>query len=326
MFDIKSFYEAADVNDAVRALREDKDAILISGGTDVLIKLREGKGAGAALVSIHNIRELKEIGMDSCGDITVGAGASFSDVTNNEIIKKYINILGEAADTVGGPQIRNVGTVGGNVCNGATSADTASVLWSMDADVMLCGSDGRREVPICEFYEGPGKTVRKHDEVCTGFKIRRSEYEDFSGHYIKFGKRNAMEIATLGCVARVKLSEDKKFIEEARLAFGVAGPTPVRCRKAEEALRGMSISDPEIYERFAEAGLTEVDPRSSWRASKEFRLQLISELSKRALREALLKSGAAPCTVADIPYGPEGSTGICEEPAKAATGGGEISA
>lgn len=302
MFDIRSFYEAKSVEDAVRALSEDERAIIISGGTDVLIRLREGKDAGASLVSIHNIPELKEIREDENGTVTIGAGASFSDITNNPIVKKNINVLGEAADTVGGPQIRNMGTIGGNICNGATSADTASTLWSFNATVVLCGKDGVREIPVTEFYEGPGRTVRKHDEVCTAFKIEKKEYDGFEGHYIKYGKRSAMEIATLGCVVRVKLSADKKKIEDIRLAFGVAGPTPVRCRKAEEVVKGMDISDTSIYEKLSETALTEVNPRSSWRASKEFRLQLISELSKRALREAILKSGVPESEVAKIRY------------------------
>lgn len=302
MFDIRSFYEAKSVEDAVRALSEDEKALIISGGTDVLIRLREGKEAGASLVSIHNIPELKEISMDENGSLIIGAGASFSDITNNPLVKRYVNVLGEAADTVGGPQIRNMGTIGGNICNGATSADTASTLWSFNATVMLRGKNGVREIPVTEFYEGPGRTVRKHDEICTAFRVDKEEYEGFTGHYIKYGKRNAMEIATLGCVVRVKLSEDKKTIEDIRLAFGVAGPTPLRCRRTEEALRGMEISDASIYERISETALTEVNPRSSWRASKEFRLQLISELSKRALREAILKSGVPESEVAEIRY------------------------
>ena len=108
---------------------------------------------------------------------------------------------------------------------------------------------------------------------------------------MKYGKRKAMEIATLGCAVRVKLSEDKKRIEDVRLGYGVAGPTPLRCRKAEEALKGCEVTDSEAILEFGRDALTEVNPRSSWRASKEFRLQLIEELSKRALVEAIKIAG-----------------------------------
>ena len=100
-----------------------------------------------------------------------------------------------------------------------------------------------------------------------------------------------MEIATLGCAVRVKLSEDKRVIEDVRLGYGVAGPTPLRCRKAEEILKGAGVDDKEALEQFAKTALTEVNPRSSWRASREFRLQLIEELAKRALTESIRRAG-----------------------------------
>ena len=95
----------------------------------------------------------------------------------------------------------------------------------------------------------------------------------------------------MGCAVRVKLSEDGKTIQEARLAYGVAAPTPIRCRKAEEAVRGSLVSDPDLYDRFGAEALTEVNPRTSWRASREFRLQLIKELAKRALKESIRLAG-----------------------------------
>lgn len=291
MFDIHSFYEAKDVADAVQALVREPLAEVISGGTDVLIRVREGKDAGRALVSIHNIKELKGVKMMENGDLWIGAATSFSHITNDPLIQKYVPMLGEAVDTVGGPQIRNTGTLGGNICNGATSADSASTMWTLEAKVVLEGPEGERIVPVCEFYTGPGRTVRDRCEVCKGFIIPKESFEGWNGHYIKYGKRKAMEIATLGCAVRVKLSEDKTVIQDVRLGYGVAGPTPLRCRKAEELLKGAKVGDLAAAEAFAKEALTEVNPRSSWRASKEFRLQLIEELAKRGLAEAVKKAG-----------------------------------
>ena len=104
MFDIKSFYEASSVEDAVRALSADPDSEVISGGTDVLIRVREGKDAGKGLVSIHNIPELKGIEMEENGTILIRPATSFSHITNDPIIKKHLNMLGEAVDQVGGPR------------------------------------------------------------------------------------------------------------------------------------------------------------------------------------------------------------------------------
>ncbi|MBT9778266.1 xanthine dehydrogenase FAD-binding subunit XdhB [Clostridium sp. MCC353] len=291
MFDIKSFYDAKSVKEAIEYLERDPDAQIISGGTDVLIRVREGKDAGKSVVSIHNIEELKGVKLLENGDLWIGAGTSFSHITNDPLIQKYIPMLGEAVDQVGGPQIRNTGTIGGNICNGATSADSASTMWTLDALAVLEGPNGERTVPVCGFYTGPGRTVRDRCEVCKYFIIAKENYEGWAGHYIKYGKRKAMEIATLGCAVRVKLSEDKKRIEDVRLGYGVAGPTPLRCKKAEEGLKGREVTDIEAMEEFGKTALTEVNPRSSWRASKEFRLQLIEELSKRALKEAVKKAG-----------------------------------
>jgi len=291
MYDIKNYTEAKSVEEAIDALSKDTDSEIISGGTDVLIRMRSGKDAGKSLVSIHEIPELKGVRMDEDGTILIGPATSFSRLTNDPLIRANINMLGEAVDTVGGPQVRNSGTIGGNICNGATSADSAATMQTLNAVVVLQGPDGVREVPVSEFYTGPGKTVRHQNEVCTVFKIKKEDYEGWQGCYMKYGKRKSMEIATLGCAVRVKLSGDKKTIADVRLGYGVAAPTPIRCRKAEDAVRGKAVSDQSIFDIFADTALTEVNPRSSWRASKEFRIQLIHELAKRALKEAIRRSG-----------------------------------
>lgn len=290
MYDIGKFYQAKDIDDAIRALSEDPEAIVISGGSDVLIKIREGKLAGCSLVSIHGIKELEGVKREDDGTIVIGPATTFSHVTNNEIIQKYIPILGDAVDQAGGPQLRNIGTVGGNVCNGVTSADSASSFLTLDAVLVLKGPKGVREVALQDFYTGPGRTVREHDEVLTEIKIKKESYENFGGHYIKYGKRNAMEIATLGCACTVKLSADKRHIDVMHLAYGVAAPTPIRCFQVEEKVKGMEIA-PQLYETVGKGALEEVNPRSSWRASKEFRLQLVEEMAKRALRQAIINAG-----------------------------------
>ena len=290
MYDIGKFYQAADVEDAVRALVEDPEAGVISGGSDVLIKIREGKLAGCSLVSIHGIKELEGIRMEEDGTIVIGPATTFSHITNNDIIQKHIPMLGDAVDMAGGPQLRNIGTIGGNVCNGVTSADSASSLCCLAADLVLKGPDGVREVPISQWYTGPGRTVRNHDEVLTAIRIKKENYQGYGGQYIKYGKRNAMEIATLGCAVSVKLTEDKKHIQDLRLAYGVAAPTPIRCHTTEEAVKGMETGEA-LAQAVGKSALEEVNPRSSWRASREFRLQLVEELGRRAVKQAVINAG-----------------------------------
>ena len=290
MYDIGKFYQAADVEDAVRALVEDPEAVVISGGSDVLIKIREGKLAGCSLVSIHGIKELEGIRMEEDGTIVIGPATTFSHITNNDIIQKHIPMLGDAVDMAGGPQLRNIGTIGGNVCNGVTSADSASSLCCLDAVLVLKGPDSVREVPISQWYTGPGRTVRNHDEVLTAIRIKKENYQGYGGHYIKYGKRSAMEIATLGCAVSVKLTEDKKHIQDLRLAYGVAAPTPIRCHTTEEAVKGMETGEA-LAQAVGKGALEEVNPRSSWRASREFRLQLVEELGRRAVKQAVINAG-----------------------------------
>ena len=133
MYDIKALYEATSVSNAVELLSAHPEAQIIAGGSDVLVQIREGRRAGVELVSIYMLDELRGISMDPDGAIRIRPLTSFSHITKDPIIQKYINVLGEAVDMVGGPQIRNIGTIGGNTCNGVTSADSASTLHAWDA-------------------------------------------------------------------------------------------------------------------------------------------------------------------------------------------------
>ena len=291
MYDIQSIYQATSVDDAIRALQADPSALVIAGGTDVLIKIREGKLAGCSLVSIHNLTdELSGVTLSPGGDVEIGPLTTFRGVTFSDVIRQTVPVLGEAADMAGGPQLRAAGTIGGNVCNGITSADTASTLVALDAVLRVRGPRGEREVPISEWYLGVGRVALAPDELLVKIVIPYDNYAGYTGHYIKYAMRNAMDIATLGVSCLVKLTDDKKAVDDAALAFGVAGPVPMRAPSAEAAVRGLPIE--EAITVIGKAALADVNPRTSWRASKEFRIQLIEELSPRALREAARKGGA----------------------------------
>ncbi len=290
MYDIKALYEATSIANAISLLEEHPDARIIAGGSDVLIKLREGKLAGCELVSIYKLDEMRGVSMDNDGTIRIGALTSFSHITKDPIIQANINVLGEAVDMVGGPQIRNIGTIGGNTCNGVTSADSASTLHAYDAVMVIQGQNGIRQKPIREFYISAGKVDLKHNEILTSILIRKESYEGYKGRYIKYAMRNAMDIATLGCSVNSKLSADKKTILDARISYGVAGPVPMRAISAETAVKGLPVCI-ESVEKFAKAALNDVNPRTSWRASKEFRLNLVEQMAKRALTESIRLNG-----------------------------------
>ncbi len=288
MYDIAKYEEAYTVEEAISLLQANPKAVIISGGSDVLIKLHEGRMPEAELVSIHGIPELKGVKMEEDGTLVIGSGTSFTQVTRSPIIQQHIPVLGEAVDMVGGPQVRNIGTIGGNVCNGVTSADSASTLFALNARLRIQGPEGERVVSIHDFYKGPGKVALNHADILTAILVTKDNYEGYGGHYIKYAMRGAMDIATLGCVVVCKVKG--KQVEDFRLALGVAGPTPMRCPKTEELVKGR-VFDEKLLEEVGQSAITEVNPRTSWRASKEFRLQLVEELSKRAFAEAYRKAG-----------------------------------
>ena len=181
MYDMKAYYESASVEDAVRLRIEHPEAHIIAGGSDVLVQMREGKRAGVELISIFMLDELRGVSIDEDGALRIGSLTSFSHITRDPLIQKYINVLGEAVDQVGGPQIRNIGTIGGNTCNGVTSADSASTLHAWEAVVELTGKDGKRLVPIKDFYL-KAKVVDIHpDEIQTAILIPKESYENTYG-------------------------------------------------------------------------------------------------------------------------------------------------
>lgn len=290
MYDIKAIYEAESVQDACKLKVEHKDADIIAGGSDVLVQIREGRRAGKELISIYTLDEIRGVSLDDNGDIRIGSLTSFSHITKSEIIKDKLLVLGEAVDMVGGPQIRNIGTIGGNTCNGVTSADSGSTLMAYDAIVELTGLGGKRLVPIKDFYIKPKVVDIREDEIQTAIIIPKESYEGYDGFYIKYGMRNAMEIATLGCSVNVKLSDDKKTFSDVRIAYGVAGPVPMRARSAEEFIKGKDVNLDNIV-LFSKEVLKDINPRDSWRASKAFREHLAVELAKRALVEAVKRNG-----------------------------------
>ena len=292
MYDIDVLYQAKSVQDAVKLRLAHPEADIIAGGSDVLVQMREGKRAGKSLISIQTLDEIRGVKLEDDGTIRIGSLTSFSHITRDPIIQKYINVLGEAVDQVGGPQIRNIGTIGGNTCNGVTSADSASTLFAWDAIVELTGPDGIRRLPISEFYIRAGKVDIREGEIQTAILIPKESYEDTCGHYIKYAMRNAMDIATLGTSVNVRLSADKKTVLRARVAFGVAGPIPLRAVTAESLAAGQPVSM-ELADRFAQAVKADIHPRDSWRAAKDFRMHIAVESAKRAFIESVKLCGGA---------------------------------
>ena len=290
MYDMKALYEAFTVEEAVALRVAHPAAQIIAGGSDVLVQMREGKRAGAELISIQGIDAIRGVTLDGDGTLRIGSLTSFSHIARSPLIQQYCAVLGEAVDQVGGPQIRNIGTIGGNTCNGVTSADSASTLFAWEAIVELTGPEGVRRVPIDQFYIKAGAVDLRPGEIQTAILIPKASYADTYGFYTKYAMRNAMDIATLGCSVNVRMAADGRTLERVRIAYGVAGPVPMRCPTAEAAACGQPYS-PELAEHFARAVLEDINPRDSWRAAKDFRQHIAVETARRGLTESVRRAG-----------------------------------
>ncbi|MBR0308880.1 MAG: xanthine dehydrogenase FAD-binding subunit XdhB [Mogibacterium sp.] len=290
MYDIKALYEAESTEHAVRLLQEHPEAQILAGGSDVLVQIREGRRAGKEFVSIYMLDELRGVSIDEEENLRIGSLTSFTHITKDPLIQKYINVLGEAVDMVGGPQIRAIGTIGGNTCNGVTSADSASTLMAWDAVMELTGPEGVRRVPIKDFYIKAKVVDIRPAELQTAILIPKESYDRCFGHYIKYSMRNALDIATTGCSVNVVLSEDKKTFERVRVGYGVASPIPVRAYTAEEFINGKEVNEENI-KKFAVTVLEDINPRNSWRAGRALRRHISVVMAERALRESVILAG-----------------------------------
>ena len=287
MFDIKEIKEPKSLDEALKVLDSNTKLKIISGGTDVLIKLHHGKFNDVELLSIKNLDTLRDIKILEDNTISIGANVTFSDIFRSEVINNNVPILSEAAVSMGGPQIRNMATIGGNICNGAVSADSAPALFSLNAELKIKSLNNERIVKITEFYDGPGKVKIERNEILTEILIKEEDYKNKKGKYIKFANRKALDISMLG-VALLYEIEDNIF-KDLRVSLGVAAPTPIRCRTAENFAIGNNITN-EVINKIAELAKVDSNPRNSWRGSREYRLHLISTLIKRILSDALIKS------------------------------------
>lgn len=290
MFDINNYYEAYTLHEAFNILNSSISNIkIIAGGSDVLIKSRSRKPSytDIYLLGITRIKELNEIKLLDNGDLYIGACNTFTTIENNELVNNLTKTIAYACGTVGGPQIRNVGTIGGNIANGAPSADTSTILLAYDAVLGINNGTTIKEMNINDFYIGPSKVRLEKNELLQYILIKKENYENYKGAYIKFAQRNAMDIATLGC--SVLLKAENNIIDNLKIAFSVSAPTPIRATSAESFAKGLELTVDNINNIGIKC-LDDSKTRDSFRASKAYRDQLITVLFSRAVEQILAKN------------------------------------
>ena len=253
--------------------RYGKAAVLLNGGTDVVIQLREKLIAPDAVIDIKHIPGLDRITFDKQNGLVIGACATVAALSADENVKRYYPFLAEAAESIGSKQVRNRATCIGNIVNASPLCDTGTPLYALNAVVMLESASGKREVPIAEFITFVRKTVLKDDELVTA--IRVPYVEGVKGVFTKVARRKEVDLSTI-CGTIVK--DGNGF----RIALGAIAPTPVRLPKTEALLAGKPLTDA-LIEQAAKLAQTEVSPIDDVRASKAYRLDVTEVIVRNGL-------------------------------------------
>ncbi len=224
---------------------------ILGGGTDLVISLKEGRLSPDLVIDLSAIEELTIIKEEN-DSLLIGAGATFSEIKRNHAVKKYFPCLAEAASQVGSNQIRNRGTIGGNVANASPAGDTLPVLSMLGALIRTLNSDGEiREKTIEQFISGPGKTTMDYNEAIVGILIPFPK-EAWRTSFAKLGNRSAVTIAMLNGSMGVRLKENTFEIEDVRLVLGAISIKPVRVPEIENILKKNSLTQ-EVLSEFIQA-------------------------------------------------------------------------
>ncbi|MCL6638601.1 MAG: xanthine dehydrogenase family protein subunit M [Firmicutes bacterium] len=277
------YYAPAGLPEACALLaRFGPQAKVLAGGTDLLVKMKHELVSPAVLVSLKNLRQLTDIRYEEGRGVVIGALATHNSVAGSPVLQEKYRSVCEAAHHMANNQVRNRGTVGGNIVNAVPSADLPPILIALGAFVKLTGSGGERVLPLEDFFSGPGKTVIAGDEILTEVVIPG---RNFTGStYYKFGLRRSGALAVVGVAAAVEMDGD--VCRDARIVLGAVAPVPMRAKKAEELLKGRAVTEA-LLEEAGRCAAGESRPISDIRGSAEYRRDMVRVFTKRALRKAI---------------------------------------
>lgn len=258
-------------------------ARLIAGGTDLLIIMKHKEVTPEYLVGLKGIPNLDSIDADA-GGVRIGALATLRSIGDSAVVRERFPFLADIAGKMATHQIRNMGTIGGNICNAAPSADTAPSLICLGAKAKLVGPKKERIVAVEEFFTGPGETVLKAGEILTEIQVPNQPAHT-GGAYLRL-TRLSVDLAVVGVAALVTLQGKGGLCKEARIALGAVAPTPIRAKKAEGVITGKKIEDG-LIEEAAQIASEEARPITDVRGSAPYRTDIVRVLTKRAIGQAL---------------------------------------
>jgi CO/xanthine dehydrogenase FAD-binding subunit len=257
-------------------------AKIISGGTDLVIGLRNGDHAPPSIIDITRIEKLRKI-EEINGSVSIGAAVTHSEISSSSLVKKYGKVLSDAASEIGSPQIRNVGTIGGNIVNASPAADTLPPLMVLNAMGRVATKEGIKEVPLVHLFKGPYQTNLKPHELLVQIIFPKLS-PDVRSSFLRLARRDAMAIARMSVAVILQVEKDR--IEDIRISLGSVTPTPQRMSEAEAFLKGKSPEEELLQKASFKISETMIQ-RSGIRPSTSYKRPVVEALFVRAMRQAL---------------------------------------
>jgi len=257
----------------------------IAGGTDLLPKMKRREIAPNYLIDLKGIEGLHFLKYDKEKGLRIGAATTLNEILESSVVRKRYPILKEAVSRMASAQIRNMGTIAGNLCNAVPSADSAPPLIALGAKLKLVGPKKARTVLVEDFFKGPDKTVLGPAELVAEIQIPPARSGEF-GTYLKHTLRREMDLAVVGVAAYLCLDSKKNLCKDVKIVLGAVAPVPMRAKKGEEALKGKPING-DLIESAAKMASEEAKPIDDIRSSAEFRREMVRVLTKRAIQQSL---------------------------------------
>lgn len=280
------FIQPATIDAAILALAEYSPNVrILNGGTDYLVELKHVAQSPGVVIDVSRLQGLKGIEIVDAG-LRIGAGVTHTEIMADPLIKEHVPAMIDAAHTVGAVQTRNLGTLGGNLVTCVPSMDSGPTLLALDADVTILGVKGTRQSSLTDFFVAPRKTSLEPDELLLEIIIPKENLGK-PASFIKFGLRKGQALALVNAASALWV-EGNKF-KDVRIALGAVAPVVIRASKAEALLEGQSVSEGLIQEA-AKIAVGEAKPIDDFRASKEYRNDLIEVGTRRTLQAALAAS------------------------------------
>ena len=276
------------IEDCLKLLAErGPEAKLVAGGTDLLPQMKNGLIKPAAVIDLSGVADLRVLRREDGAGLRVGASVAAREIELDPYTRSTYPALAESGALVGSVQIRNLATVGGNLCNAAPSADMAPPLMALEAEAIIAGPRGRRRVPMADFFTGVRRTVLAPDELLVELIVPAPGPRS-GGQYLRHTPRRELDIAVVGVASQITLSDG--VCRKARIALAAVAPTPIRATAAERALEGQPLTAQQIA-RAAQLAVEAARPISDQRGSADFRRHLVGVLTRRTLTTALERAG-----------------------------------